>query len=95
MARSPERGGRYTFESDWVVKENEWARDKGIPIIALYDGDRSRERMEAPERENECLSVALVGHRSLGRLAQTVPGTLQKRESSRIIEYVTRLLTMF
>ena len=48
MARSPERGGRYTFESDWVVKENEWARDKGIPIIALYDGDRSRERMEAP-----------------------------------------------
>ena len=30
----------FTFESEWVVKENEWARDNGIPIIALYDGDR-------------------------------------------------------
>ena len=30
----------FTFESEWVVKENEWARDSGIPIIALYDGDR-------------------------------------------------------
>ena len=29
--------------TDWVVKENEWARDKGIPILALHNGDRSRE----------------------------------------------------
>merc|ERR1719261_1965385 len=32
----------FTFESPWVVKENEWARDANIPIILLYDGDRYR-----------------------------------------------------
>jgi hypothetical protein len=32
----------FTFESEWVEKENEWARDAEIPIIALYDGDRYR-----------------------------------------------------
>merc|ERR1719387_2302208 len=30
----------FTFESQWVVQENEWARDLGIPILVLYDGDR-------------------------------------------------------
>ena len=30
----------FTFESEWVVSENQWARDKNIPIIALYDADR-------------------------------------------------------
>merc|ERR1719506_579642 len=32
----------FTFESEWVAKENEWARDNEIPILALYDGDRYR-----------------------------------------------------
>ncbi len=29
----------YTFESEWVVKENAWAEQYGRPIITLYDGD--------------------------------------------------------
>jgi len=28
----------YTFESEWVVKENAWAEQYGRPIITLYDG---------------------------------------------------------
>jgi len=32
----------HTFESDWVVKENQWAADAGRPIVPIYDGDRHR-----------------------------------------------------
>ena len=32
----------YTFDSEWVAKENEWATELGRPIVALYDGDRHR-----------------------------------------------------
>ena len=32
----------HTFESDWVVKENQWAAEAGRPIVPLYDGDRHR-----------------------------------------------------
>ena len=29
----------FTFESEWVVKENAWAEKYGRPIITLFDGD--------------------------------------------------------
>ncbi len=32
----------HTFESDWVVKENQWAAEVGRPIVPIYDGDRHR-----------------------------------------------------
>jgi len=32
----------YTFESEWVVKENAWAEQYGRPIITLFDGDHHR-----------------------------------------------------
>ena len=32
----------HTFESDWVVKENQWAAEAGRPIVPIYDGDRHR-----------------------------------------------------
>lgn len=32
----------YTFDSDWVTLENEWARDAGIPVVGMYDGDKFR-----------------------------------------------------
>ena len=30
----------YTFNSSWVLRENEWAANAGIPIITVYDADR-------------------------------------------------------
>ena len=55
----------FTFESEWVVKENEWARDKGVPIIALYDGDRYQwdqarwlhRRVCVQNRGSDCIST--------------------------------------
>ena len=32
----------YTFDSEWVCLENEWALQAGRPVIGLYDGDRFR-----------------------------------------------------
>ena len=32
----------FTFDSEWVTLENEWARDAGIPVVGMYDGDKFR-----------------------------------------------------
>ena len=31
-----------TFNSTWVLKENLWAANAGIPIVAVFDADRYR-----------------------------------------------------
>ena len=33
----------HTFDSPWVVKENSWAEQYGRPIVALYDGEPTRD----------------------------------------------------
>ena len=42
----------YTFDSEWVTWENEWARDAGRPVVGLYDGDRFRWEQIAKWRES-------------------------------------------
>jgi len=42
----------YTFDSEWVCLENEWARDAGIPVVGMYDGDKFRWEQIAKWKED-------------------------------------------
>lgn len=42
----------YTFDSEWVTLENEWARDAGIPVVGMYDGDKFRWEQVAKWKED-------------------------------------------
>ena len=45
----------YTFDSEWVCLENQWAREAGRPVVALYDGDRFRWEQLCKWREDGAL----------------------------------------
>jgi len=45
----------YTFDSEWVCLENQWAREAAIPVVPLYDGDRFRWEQLAKWRADPAL----------------------------------------